>query len=373
MITEEIQKNTIMATKMEMAYYGKLLKEDKEGRVFRFKYERAKTDPNPRVLVLGRWQHPETKNKLVAGLNLNYLTKDELARLNNNLEEIMSPAALRTRWWTGYGLLPDIWMKAYRQYDERYVHGARQTDFSPDTDDYIEPQGAASEPPGATEKEIAKLKELEAKRTGEEPKDKERSIWRMGKGTIRKIINYLKKKLSRKDKGEKKASALKSLEKEKEQEQERTIDDLERLEQEKEAEEAEELEDEIEDDEEHRESFESRLNTIIESKNKRLRWKSYNNYIYWHRPDKFVEYQDKLKGSICDYAQGGKLTIVCNNETGDMVIDFCDNINDVLLESGWSWDQVTSVVVGQDSEEILNEINNAGHKRFIQEVLAAFQ
>jgi hypothetical protein len=77
-------------------------------RILRFNYERAKNDPRPRVLVLGRWQHPRTGNKIVVGINLNYLDEAEVEQLNRYLPQIMNPSSLKVRWWTGYGLLPQV-------------------------------------------------------------------------------------------------------------------------------------------------------------------------------------------------------------------------------------------------------------------------
>jgi len=50
-------------------------------RILRFNYERAKNDPRPRVLVLGRWLHTATGNKLIVGINLNYLDEDEIEQI----------------------------------------------------------------------------------------------------------------------------------------------------------------------------------------------------------------------------------------------------------------------------------------------------
>ena len=92
------------------------------GRVLNYNYDNFKVDPRPKVLLLGRWRHPRTRNNLVAGINLNYLSDEQKLRLRQALPEILKSRNLRRRYWKGREVLPDIFNDLYRTYDARYVH-----------------------------------------------------------------------------------------------------------------------------------------------------------------------------------------------------------------------------------------------------------
>jgi len=88
------------------------------GRVYRFSYGPHKVDPRPRVLALGRWRSPGTGNILVCGINLNYLSEEEIAQLRQNLATILSKRTLKDRYWEGMRLLPGIFKDNYRTYKQ---------------------------------------------------------------------------------------------------------------------------------------------------------------------------------------------------------------------------------------------------------------
>jgi hypothetical protein len=67
------------------------------GRTYKFSYRahsRVKDpwhgDVHPEVLVLGRWRHNKTKNELVGGINLNYLSQREKDVLQRYLHHILN-------------------------------------------------------------------------------------------------------------------------------------------------------------------------------------------------------------------------------------------------------------------------------------------
>lgn len=93
-----------------------LLLEAGYGRTFKFDYPFFNVDKTPKVLVLGRWRHPNTRNVLVCGINLNYLTDEEIEALRKNLGTILAQPNLKQRYRTGAELLPDIFKTAYRTY-----------------------------------------------------------------------------------------------------------------------------------------------------------------------------------------------------------------------------------------------------------------
>lgn len=91
------------------------------GSVVNFKYDNAQHDAKPRVLLLGRWRNPNTRNILVAGINLNYLDDAQVAELRQVLPEILKPRNLKSRYWRGKSLLPDVFSEYYRTYDQDYI------------------------------------------------------------------------------------------------------------------------------------------------------------------------------------------------------------------------------------------------------------
>lgn len=91
------------------------------GRVLSFDYDNWQVDPEPKVLQLGMWIHPTTGNALVAGVNLNYLTEEQIQRLRYYLPEILRTRNLKQRYWEGRRLLPDIFNNFYRTYDRNNI------------------------------------------------------------------------------------------------------------------------------------------------------------------------------------------------------------------------------------------------------------
>lgn len=86
------------------------------GRVLDIDYTHTRVDPKPKVLLLGRWKHPSTGNQLVAGINLNYLSKSQLDKLRYYAPEILKNKDLYTRYWVGKRLIPDVFESFYRTY-----------------------------------------------------------------------------------------------------------------------------------------------------------------------------------------------------------------------------------------------------------------
>lgn len=85
-----------------------------------FKYLSYETDPKPSVLVLGTWANRNTRNILVAGINLNYLSSGQLIRLQKSSDKIFKRDTLRSRYRYLKSILPDIAMY-YRTYNTKYI------------------------------------------------------------------------------------------------------------------------------------------------------------------------------------------------------------------------------------------------------------
>lgn len=117
--------DVVIAT-LEESRIGFVICEEGEGPRWKFDYARASKDPHPDILLLGAYEHPNTGNDLVGGINLNYLNdrqRDELAR---NLPKIMSGKNLYNRYWIGRKLVPNVFQNNYRTYNARFVRGVNQ-------------------------------------------------------------------------------------------------------------------------------------------------------------------------------------------------------------------------------------------------------
>ncbi len=334
-------------------------------RILRFNYERAKNDPRPRVLVLGRWLHTQTGNKLIVGINLNYLDEDEVEQLNRYLPQIMNPSSLKVRWWTGYGLLPQIWSKAYRQYDERFVHGVGSANIDPEPKDFEKPKdpGDVEELPPDVAAQVQKIKQKAAKvqeKPPHEPK-KKRSIDRFSADTLMRIAKFIKSKLTRNKRKELAQKQADKIEAEPEIIEpeiiEPELDDPETQEAEQELERAQETQklQDIEKEYKPKESFIRNLDTLIEAtvEPKKLMWRSPANYIYWHNPEKFAEYQPRLRGRVLDYAHGTKLIAAYNIIEDKLIIDLVESPHDILISAGWDW--YSTIRMTADNGELLME------------------
>lgn len=87
------------------------------GVVYSYDYNgKEVTDKRPRVLSLGKWKSPRG-NMLMAGINLNYLSKEQTERLQSNLHSILMDRNLRRRVRKLRSIMPDIFNKAYRTFN----------------------------------------------------------------------------------------------------------------------------------------------------------------------------------------------------------------------------------------------------------------
>ena len=350
---------------MEIEMLHNRLITEAQAHVVRFTYERAKNDPKPRVLILGRWRHPTTGNKLVVGINLNYLDDSQILQIKKHILHIMEPSTLRNRWWRGFALLRNVWLRAYRQYDERFVHSIEIADFAPETKDYTSPQqpGEPTPPPETTA--INKL-ETQAKDESPQKPSKRRTITRFAKDTLGRIVNAVKSKLSinkSRDKAKEKAKQLQNIEQEKKKTAEHDLKNVERLDAEKKAAKIQDMKDianldneadqneiekikRIEDEHKQEEGRLINLDVILESTvtPRYLTWNSPKNYIYWHDPDRFTQYQPKLRGAIVDYATGNKLITIYNIAEEKYVMDLANHPSEVLALANWDWASTIRII-----------------------------
>ena len=107
--------------------FGVSILENDEGPRWQFGYSGKRvTDFNPDILLLGAYRHPSTGNHLVGGINLHYISDEQRDELARSLPEIMRQNNLKTRYWTGRRLLPDIFNNYYRTYNSRYIQGVQK-------------------------------------------------------------------------------------------------------------------------------------------------------------------------------------------------------------------------------------------------------
>lgn len=99
-----------------------LLKEASSLGRWRFDYSGRKVyDPKPDVLILGAYVHPSTGNRLVGGINLNYLTSAENDELERVLPEIVKGRNLYERYNIGRLLSPTLFDTYYRTYNSDHI------------------------------------------------------------------------------------------------------------------------------------------------------------------------------------------------------------------------------------------------------------
>lgn len=92
------------------------------GRTFEYDYTGDQvTDPRPMALSLGRWKSPKG-NQLFAGLNLSYLSPEQISRLQQQLPSILRDRNLKRRVRKLRSIAPDIFNSAYRTYKRDEMH-----------------------------------------------------------------------------------------------------------------------------------------------------------------------------------------------------------------------------------------------------------
>lgn len=92
-----------------------------------FAYSNYNTDPRPNVLVLSRQIHPNTNNELIYGINLNYLSKQQLVKLLKASGQVYSVPEAK-RYDRLESLIPDV-AQYYRSYDEDFMHKIEKGDL----------------------------------------------------------------------------------------------------------------------------------------------------------------------------------------------------------------------------------------------------
>lgn len=93
-----------------------------------FKYQNYNVDPRPEVLVLGDYTN-EKGHRLVGGINLHYLSNNQLIQLRKALPEVMKGQNLKARYHQGKKALPIVFDNYYRTYNDEYIRSITPSTF----------------------------------------------------------------------------------------------------------------------------------------------------------------------------------------------------------------------------------------------------
>ncbi len=118
--------DSMMSLRESNSFNSVLISDEDEGIKWNFRYDNFETDPTPEVLLLGAYEHPDTHNNLIGGINLHYLNKEDIEKLSYALPKIMRGNDLSQRFDIGNKILPNIFGEYYRTYDSEFMRGVNQ-------------------------------------------------------------------------------------------------------------------------------------------------------------------------------------------------------------------------------------------------------
>lgn len=409
-------------------------------KVSNFHYTKAKNDPEPEIIILGRWQHPKTGNKLLGGINLHYLDPEQADALYSALPKVMTKDSLKAKYWEARSLIPDIMNKAYRTYDEQHIDNMRSREIEVELATDEAPEQAAIEPLPYTQPtelpdrgedkpeqgrdrtpairpaaevpseptpnikpvpapelpepsvklpkdqgleapeapEMPEKAKEEPEKLPEAPEPKEiqpeqpKGMLSKIKGAISKLANMVRTKLGGKKAAKPEAepesgpkfTRTKSTDLDKHREvtklnkledghqvdkvrPEDEIVELDKIEKEHELNKLDQIEKEHEIDKldqiekEHNidpnqpyESFENRLNAILETYGHRTSW-THADYIKWHEPERFITQHPEMGMTVLEAANGNNFLAVYNIYEDILVVDIADSHQYIIENAGW--------------------------------------
>jgi hypothetical protein len=346
------------------------------------KYQAYDTDPRPNILVLGRWKNENTKNNLLAGLNLNYMSSDQLKQLRKRMKDIFSKKSLKNRYWRVKRYLPDI-AEYYRTYDEKYVHGIERGDF----DDYL--SGATVGGKDVKDMDKEKAKETDDQRDLErsidepekEPEDQDdaleldRKAWELG----RQMHDPRTDKPTSPERS--KTVDIQREKQKRRRRQRREKQDLERrAEVQRLAKQLREPppEDEVEAEWPSQSSVDDVYESTYYSPDIGFVWDSTEDYVRHHSPQEFIAEREGI-GSILEASRGRRILAAYDTIGDRLVVDLGNDHNTMLHEAGWGYTQAilfesdgTEVVIKHElcSEDDLNKAISAFRNSVIPALMA---
>lgn len=390
--------------------YPYLLNEVK-AEIANFDYEKSSNDPTPRVIVFGRWQHPNTGTTLVCGINLNYLSKSEKLQVLKSADAYLDDGFnTKEKYDAARNIIPEIMKKAYRTYDEEFIINIKIKEIDiptsrPEPEEVPEPKVEPKEVPEPktelepqADNEIEKIKavgdKLAAKHNIDDLAAKIRDL--MSKDTPDKqtvdkqdIVPDKEPGATKEvDKVEKIAGDPDGEVGELEKVEKATVDsvdvdklekvaddpdgEVEELEKIDDADDVDELEDiagdpdgeveELEKIDKLKEGWLANTNAIVDAytfSKPHVMWKSPKQFEYWHKPENAFEHRNALHGSIIDCDYGDKFAVVYNTITESFVVGRCYSDIEFTSNIGWYDDDDLIVLIsdGKSVNESYDPIN----------------
>lgn len=323
-------------------------------RTYEFDYPRYRVDPRPHVMVLGHWRHPNTRNKLLGGINLHYLDNNEINQLRKELQPILQRKGLKARYRYGLRVMPMVFGNYYRTYRSDEIHSV-----DPGTLRYWHPDADARRQ--AKERRRQERERLAAAKI---KKDAETAGAAADAHAISHDHELDDDQLrgASKDDWRRKEMVQRQLghnplidqdEDEDEIEQEIKLAEIE----------AEKLEDERELDE---------IDELDEgySYNKDLGfiWDSPEVYRKLHTPHNYSAYRPRLYGSIADFRRK-KTNALIHVESGEIIVDGCDHL-ELLQESGWDYHNTIRLEYN-DGEVVAHHEDDVNADSILRQFLAS--
>lgn len=317
-----------------------------------FGYSNYNTDPRPSVLVLGAMEHPSTGNELLYGINLNYLSRDQLGKLREEMPRIFGGNSLKSRYRRLKRFAPDI-AQYYRSYDTDYIHRVH----SGDLDDFVAQATRGGDEVDEPAKDKASKADMakDIIQKAAEPvdvtnKDDDVQAGRKAWELERQLYDPDTGTENRPEKDE---IADIDVEKEKEKRYQRQKDDLEDLQrraevellakQLRDTEEAGIRQPEIDDVEDLGESF-------YYSPSIGFVWDSPDEYVELHKPNQFIA-ERKQVPSLLEATHGSKILAAYDIITDSLIMDLGKDHNRMLFEANWG--HTRAILFEPDGEELV--------------------
>jgi hypothetical protein len=381
------------------------------GRVQNFNYDTYKVDPRPKVLLLGRWKHPSTKNKLACGINLNYLKDYEIVALQKALPEILKNRNLKMRYHAGKKLMDpkntigpnanaaqkmaavkrgNVFVKYYRTYDENSIHAV-----TPDTLKFMVDKQAATAAHATTAKPtraagistaLDKSQDIKTARTAaardkvddvaaaKAAKDHEKTQ-KQAAQELGKMDHKPDDEQSVTDKAAKIKKKLDSVERKKQ----------EKIDQQKEKDHDETAKDGVEflhgvekehevpppdEDDEPIDAgieIENRLvdlDVILEQLNisPPISWDNRQEYLKWHTFENFFKTHPSTGRPVVESATGSRFLALYDIIDNKLIIDMADSYAEMLYESGLDYDHTLCISYDGKSVDAFYEHINGPEK-----------
>jgi len=165
---------------MKLGYISELIVESTKFPVWDFIYPPFNTDPTPKSLVLGFYEHPRTGNQLMAGVNVRLLNASSAQRLLEVLDQLGDGQNTIKRVRILRHLLGSVFDTAYRTYDVGKMKNVRkgtisgtEVDNLPDIGNQDVPQTIKVDKPKVKSTKVKNAKVKKPQRVDPKPRPQE--------------------------------------------------------------------------------------------------------------------------------------------------------------------------------------------------------